>query len=166
MYTTTMALTPGRLKCELQEVEKSDVILAYGFIADKMDNWYFLLKGPDDSEYVGGEYIFHVKLGEEWPYKAPVISMITPSGRFAPGKTICIDGASSYHGTTYSPSMRLALLVVGVLSIMTDDKENGISHIHEPKEKKIEYAKKSKQFNEEWTKRNEVSWAVKKPKST
>ena len=156
-----MALTPARLKCEILEVQKSDVILGYGFAGDNKNNWYFLIRGPEKTDYDGGEYIFHVKLGEEWPFKAPVISMITPSGRFAPGKTICIDGLSSYHGSNYTPSMRLALLVVGVLSIMTDDKENGISHIHESSDKKKEYAKKSRDFNKDWSEKNNIVWEIK-----
>ena len=117
-----MARIPAaRFNREIEEINKSETIIDHCYIGDeKGRKWYFLIKGPRDSPYEGGEYVFCAELGDDWPTVAPVISLITPSGRFKPGSKICIDGASHYHANTYSAAMRLAMLLEGFVSIMVE----------------------------------------------
>ena len=51
--------------------------------------WYFLFYGMKESPYEGGTYLGQINFPEDYPFRPPDILMITPSGRFKPGKNIC-----------------------------------------------------------------------------
>jgi len=48
--------------------------------------WNFLIHGPPDSPFAGGEYHGLLLFPSEYPFKPPGIKMLTPSGRFHPDK--------------------------------------------------------------------------------
>jgi len=74
--------------------------------------WHYVIEGPPDTPYAGGH--FHgsvtvacqahwrchhskprpvcrvVKFPSEYPMKPPGVMMLTPSGRFEPGKRLCL----------------------------------------------------------------------------
>ena len=49
---------------------------------------HYCIKGPKDSVYEGGYYYGKVKFPVDFPFKPPEYYMMTPSGRFDPGKSI------------------------------------------------------------------------------
>src|SRR4029079_11993461 len=110
--------------------------------------WYFLLKGTKNSCYEGGFYIGKIALDKEYPQVGPDLYMLTPSGRFMIDQKICVT-ATKFHKDEWTPLWTIRNLLVGFESIMMDDTEHGISHIYEPIEKRIEYAKNSLEFNYE-----------------
>lgn len=108
--------------------------------------WYFLIKGPDESDYKNGYYIGKIMHNPEYPLKAPDFVMLTPSGRFMPDQKICMTN-TGFHQSDWSPLWSVHAILTGFLSIMLDDKEHGISHIFNSKEERQMYANDSIQYN-------------------
>ena len=108
--------------------------------------WYFLIKGPEFSDYINGYYIGEVLHHESYPFHSPDFVMLTPSGRFNVGTKICLSN-SSYHSSEWSAMWNIHAILTGFLSIMLDDNEKGISHIFCSKEERKFYAKNSIEYN-------------------
>lgn len=82
--------------------------------------WNFIIRGPADSPYHGGEYHGQIMFPAEYPFKPPGIKMLTPSGRFAPDKKICFS-MSDFHPGTWNPAWSVATICTGILSFMLSD---------------------------------------------
>ena len=113
--------------------------------------WYFLLEGPVDTHYEGGLYIGKVMHSPEYPFKAPDFMMLTPTGRFEIGKKICMTN-SGYHSESWSSMWNIRSILLGFISIMSDDTTSGISHIKKSKAERQVLAKESQKFNETYHK--------------
>jgi len=83
-------------------------------------HWHFLVRGPPDSVYAGGEYHGVIMFPSEYPFKPPGIKMITPSGRFTPNHKICFS-MSDYHPGTWNPAWSVATILTGLLSFMLSE---------------------------------------------
>ena len=110
--------------------------------------WYFIVKGPDFSDFKDGYYLGKIMHNPEYPLKAPDFMILTPNGRFIEDKKICLSN-SSYHSSEWSAMWNIKAILTGFLSIMLDDNENGISHIHISKEERQILAKKSIEYNKQ-----------------
>ena len=110
--------------------------------------WYFLIIGPDDSQYKDGHFIGKIMHHKEYPQKPPDYMMLTPNGRFLTDKKICITN-SGYHSDLWSPSWSITALLQGFLSVFLADDDNGISHIKQTKEQRHSHSIKSIDFNED-----------------
>ena len=108
--------------------------------------WYFLIKGPEFSDYDGGFYIGKILHNPEYPLKPPDFMMLTPNGRFMINLNICLSN-SSYHSEEWSAMWNIHAILTGFLSIFLDDSEHGISHIHDDKDKRKSYAISSIEYN-------------------
>ncbi|KAJ7483453.1 UBC-like protein [Mycena latifolia] len=82
--------------------------------------WNFLIRGPADSPFAGGEYHGVLQFPAEYPFKPPGIKMLTPSGRFHPDKKICFS-MSDFHPGTWNPAWSVATILTGLLSFMLSD---------------------------------------------
>ncbi|KAJ7262052.1 ubiquitin-conjugating enzyme/RWD-like protein [Mycena rebaudengoi] len=78
--------------------------------------WNFLIRGPSDTPFAGGEYHGVLQFPAEYPFKPPGIkasaykrSMLTPSGRFHPDKKICFS-MSDFHPGTWNPAWSVATM--------------------------------------------------------
>jgi len=83
-------------------------------------NWHFIIRGPSDSPYAGGEYHGLLMFPAEYPFKPPGIKMLTPSGRFQPDKKICFS-MSDFHPGSWNPAWSVATILTGLLSFMLAD---------------------------------------------
>jgi len=83
-------------------------------------NWNYLIRGPPDSPFEGGEYHGVLMFPPEYPFKPPGIKMLTPSGRFAPDKKICFS-MSDFHPASWNPAWSVATILTGLLSFMLSD---------------------------------------------
>ena len=110
--------------------------------------WFFLIKGPDDSDYKNGYFIGKIMYTSEYPAKPPDFMMLTPSGRFDIGKKICLSN-TGYHSSEWSPMWTMHATLTGFLSIMLDDSEHGISHIHQDKSIRQSYSNNSVLYNKQ-----------------
>jgi len=82
--------------------------------------WNYLIRGPPDSPYTGGEYHGVLLFPAEYPFKPPGIKMFTPSGRFQPDKKICFS-MSDFHPGSWNPAWSVATILTGLLSFMLTD---------------------------------------------
>lgn len=80
-------------------------------------NWHYIVRGPPDSPFAGGEYHGMIMFPPEYPFKPPGIKMFTPSGRFVPDKKICFS-MSDFHPGTWNPAWSVATILTGLLSFM------------------------------------------------
>jgi ubiquitin-conjugating enzyme E2 J2 len=111
--------------------------------------WYFIIKGPEFSEYNGGYYLGKIIHNEQYPLKPPNFYMLTPSGRFSINKKICLTN-SSYHSDQWSAMWNIKTILLGFLSIMLDNNVSGISHINEALCIKKMYANESLKYNRKY----------------
>ena len=110
--------------------------------------WYFIVKGPDFSDFKGGYYLGKIMHQPEYPLKPPDFMILTPNGRFVENKKICLSN-SGYHSNEWSAMWNIKAILTGFLSIMLDDVDNGISHIHRSKEERQVLADQSVKYNKE-----------------
>jgi len=82
--------------------------------------WNFIIRGPPDSPYAGGEFHGVLLFPSEYPFKPPGIKMFTPSGRFQPDKKICFS-MSDFHPGLWNPAWSVATILTGLLSFMLSD---------------------------------------------
>ncbi|TRM56475.1 ubiquitin-conjugating enzyme/RWD-like protein [Schizophyllum amplum] len=82
--------------------------------------WNFIIRGPPDSPFAGGEYHGQLLFPCEYPFKPPGIKMLTPSGRFYPDKKICFS-MSDFHPGSWNPAWSVATILTGLLSFMLSD---------------------------------------------
>jgi ubiquitin-conjugating enzyme E2 J2 len=111
-----------------------------------MLTWYFMIKGPEFSDYKGGYYLGKIMHNPDYPFKSPDFMMLTPSGRFMPDKQICLSN-SSYHPDEWSSMWNVKTILTGFLSIMLDDVDHGISHIKDTPENRAKMAIESIEYN-------------------
>ncbi|CAO3633128.1 unnamed protein product [Cunninghamella echinulata] len=107
--------------------------------------WHYVIRGPPDTPYHGGEYYGKLTFPTEYPYKPPAIRMSTPSGRFQPDTRLCLT-MSDFHPSLWNPSWSVATILNGLLSFMTTDENTTGSIKTTDAEKKI-YALRSHRAN-------------------
>ncbi|KAJ2864811.1 Ubiquitin-conjugating enzyme E2 6 [Coemansia erecta] len=84
--------------------------------------WHYVLTGPPDTPYEGGEYHGRLRFPSDYPYKPPAIQMITPSGRFQTNTNICMS-MSNFHPDTWNPAWSVSTILNGMLSFMVEEED-------------------------------------------
>ncbi|KAH9921723.1 UBC-like protein [Epithele typhae] len=107
--------------------------------------WNYIIRGPPDSPFAGGEYHGMLMFPSEYPFKPPGIKMLTPSGRFSPDKKICFS-MSDFHPGSWNPAWSVATILTGLLSFMLSDEMTTGSVNTTEAEKRI-YAARSHAWN-------------------
>lgn len=107
--------------------------------------WDYIIRGPPDSPYAGGEYHGQLVFPSEYPFKPPGIKMLTPSGRFQPDKKICFS-MSDFHPGTWNPAWSVATILTGLLSFMLSD-EMTTGSLNSSDDVKRAYAARSHEWN-------------------
>ncbi len=145
--TTISLICKKRLLGDMKLLKKDPLEFIDVSPDDKdMLTWYFLIKGPESSDYKNGYFIGKIMHNPEYPSKPPDFMMLTPNGRFDIGKKICLSN-TGFHSNEWSPMWTIHATLIGFLSIMLDDKEHGISHIHYSKGEREAYASNSIEYN-------------------
>ncbi|KAK1263950.1 Ubiquitin-conjugating enzyme E2 34 [Acorus gramineus] len=135
-----------RLQKEFRELCKEPIsqIVARPLPNDILE-WHYVLEGSEGTPYAGGYYHGKIKFPSDYPFKPPSISMITPNGRFAPHKKICLS-MSDFHPETWNPMWSVSSILTGLLSFMTDKSETTGSITTTDAEKR-QLARKSLVYN-------------------
>jgi ubiquitin-protein ligase len=129
-------------------------------IAQKNNNVYILIKGPEGSDFEGGEYVLHLECKDDYPFSPPTIRMLTPNGRFKTDEKICTS-FSSYHADTWSPAINFNVITLSVLSFMLDldakhvGRVDAINHLDIKK-----YAKDSQTYNKKSISIQSIHWLL------
>ncbi|CAI4413484.1 CFA_G0015480.mRNA.1.CDS.1 [Saccharomyces cerevisiae] len=87
---------------------------------DNILEWHYIITGPADTPYKGGQYHGTLTFPSDYPYKPPAIRMVTPNGRFKPNTRLCLS-MSDYHPDTWNPGWSVSTILNGLLSFMTSD---------------------------------------------
>lgn len=109
--------------------------------------WHFKFDRFDGTPYERGEYHGVVSFLPGYPHRAPSFRMLTPSGRFECGTSICTS-ASVWHESDggWSPSWSVSTLLVGLYSFMREE-SNGIGSIKMSATERRKLAEQSRAFN-------------------
>lgn len=107
--------------------------------------WHYVLEGPPDTPYFGGQYHGILKFPADYPYAPPSIRMLTPSGRFQPGMRLCLS-ISDYHPKSWNPAWSVSTILTGLMSFMVSD-EHTAGSITTSAETKKQLARASRKFN-------------------
>ena len=141
-----MSLAIKRLQRELRALQKDPVPLCIVLPSpNNMLEWHYLLFPPPDTPYQEGEYHGRIVFPAEYPYKPPAIYMDTPSGRFIPGKSICLS-MSEYHPETWNPLWSASSIISGLLSFMVENTETA-GCARTSVQEKYRLAQRSRDFN-------------------
>ncbi|WWD21265.1 hypothetical protein CI109_105749 [Kwoniella shandongensis] len=108
-------------------------------------DWHFIIRGPPDTPYEGGEYHGLIWFPSDYPFKPPDVKMFTPSGRFEIGHKICMS-MTSYHPSSWNAAWSVATILTGLLSFMLSD-EITAGAVKTTDEQKRALAKQSHTFN-------------------
>ncbi|KAF9091434.1 Ubiquitin-conjugating enzyme E2 6 [Mortierella sp. AD031] len=135
-----------RLTKEYINIQKSPP--AYLFARPLETNileWHYVLKGPPETPYFGGEYHGKLVFPADYPFKPPSIRMITPNGRFQVNTRLCLS-MSDFHPGTWNPSWSVSTILNGLLSFMSQD-ESTTGSITTSRYEKALLALRSHAFN-------------------
>ncbi|KAF7724761.1 Ubiquitin-conjugating enzyme E2 6 [Apophysomyces ossiformis] len=135
-----------RLTKEYMEIQKNPppFIVAKPLESNILE-WHYVIRGPPDTPYHGGEYYGRLTFPSDYPYKPPAIRMTTPSGRFQPDTRLCLT-MSDFHPSLWNPSWSVATILNGLLSFMTTD-ETTTGSIKTTESEKRLYAARSHKTN-------------------
>jgi ubiquitin-conjugating enzyme E2 J2 len=107
--------------------------------------WHYCIEGPSDSLYAGGTYHGKLVFPSEYPLKPPSIYMNTPSGRFSPGKSLCLS-MSDFHPETWNPMWSVSTILTGLFSFMLDTQAT-LGSVESTRSQKKTYAQQSMAHN-------------------
>lgn len=82
--------------------------------------WHYILTGPPDTPYEGGQYWGTLMFPPDYPFAPPAIRMHTPSGRFQQSTRLCLS-ISDFHPKSFNPAWEVSTILIGLLSFMTGD---------------------------------------------
>ncbi|CAO3593884.1 unnamed protein product [Absidia cylindrospora] len=135
-----------RLTKEFMELQKNPppYIVARP-VENNILEWHYVIQGPPDTPYQGGEYYGQLTFPSDYPYKPPSIRMTTPSGRFQPDTRLCLT-MSDFHPSLWNPSWSVSTILNGLLSFMTTN-ENTTGSIKTTDAEKRIYATRSHRTN-------------------
>lgn len=85
-----------------------------------MTRWHYIITGPEDTPYHGGQYWGTLVFPSNYPFAPPAIRMHTPSGRFQPSTRLCLS-ISDFHPKSFNPAWEVSTILIGLLSFMTGD---------------------------------------------
>jgi ubiquitin-protein ligase len=137
-----------RVLKEILDYKKQRETLGYGlsFSEKNLGIIYFIIRDLEE-EYKEGEYIFRISLPDDYPFRPPVVSSLTPSGRFDPGKSICLS-ISHFHSESWSPLITMEKLIYSIISTFGDNDISGMGMISTTSEVKQQLARQSRDYNQ------------------
>ncbi|KAL6940344.1 Ubiquitin-conjugating enzyme E2 6 [Hanseniaspora vineae] len=112
---------------------------------DNILEWHYVISGPPDTPFFGGEYHGTLVFPADYPFKPPAIRMITPNGRFKENTRLCLS-MSDFHPDSWNPTWSVSTILTGLLSFMTGD-ESTTGSIVTSDELKKRLALQSKYYN-------------------
>ncbi|CAN0155175.1 unnamed protein product [Ectocarpus sp. 6 AP-2014] len=110
-----------RLRKELMAIKRNPID---NIVAMPMDNnileWHYVITGTKGSPYEGGHYHGKLKFPPEYPMKPPSVMMMTPNGRFACSRRLCLS-MSDFHPESWNPMWSVSTILMGLYSFMLDN---------------------------------------------
>ncbi|KAH7821931.1 putative ubiquitin-conjugating enzyme e2 j2 [Monocercomonoides exilis] len=136
-----------RLQIELANLTKDPV---FGIVAtpkpSNIFEWHFIIAGPKDTPYFGGQYHGVLKFPQNYPFAGPEIQMFTPSGRFETNTPICTS-MSNFHPESWSTTWSVSSILVGLVSFMAEE-SHGVGSMSASDAERRKLAAQSIHFNQ------------------
>lgn len=107
--------------------------------------WYYVVRGPENTPYEGGMYLGKLVFPREFPFKPPSIYMTTPNGRFKTNTRLCLS-ISDFHPDSWNPAWSVSTILTGLLSFMIE-KSPTLGSIETTEFEQRQLAVKSLDFN-------------------
>ena len=89
-------------------------------LIDSTNRWHYILTGPPETPYEGGQYWGTLIFPPDYPFAPPAIRMHTPSGRFQPSTRLCLS-ISDFHPKSFNPAWEVSTILIGLMSFMTSE---------------------------------------------
>ncbi|EEC47060.1 predicted protein [Phaeodactylum tricornutum CCAP 1055/1] len=137
-----------RLTKELRALQKDPIRDPKITVAPNESNlleMHYVIEGSKDTEYEGGVYHGKLIFPREYPLKPPGVMMITPSGRFQPGRRLCLS-MSDFHPESWNPMWSVSTILTGLYSFMIETKPT-LGSIETTARKKRQMAAASLEYN-------------------
>ncbi|ETO36805.1 hypothetical protein RFI_00256 [Reticulomyxa filosa] len=139
----------NRLRKELKKLE-NDKSSMEAFeakpLANDIQTWHYIIKGPKDTPFEGGYYHGVLVFPKDYPYKPPSIQMLTPNGRFQTRTKLCLSN-SDFHPESWSPFWSVSNILMGFISFMCEEGTAGVGSMNSTAEHKKCLALQSLEFN-------------------
>lgn len=135
-----------RLQQDYMNLNKDPVpyIRAEPLPSDMLE-WHYVIKGPEDTPYLGGYYHGTLIFTQQYPFKPPSIYIATPNGRFEINRRLCLS-ISDYHPDEWNPAWCVSSILTGLLSFMLENTQ-ALGTIETSTMAKLDYARKSLAYN-------------------
>ena len=119
--------TIKRLTKDIREMIKNPLDqdgIYYKHDESNMLQGYAFINGPNDSQYIGGNYFFKFNFPYDYPHQPPKVEFITNDGitRFHPnlyknGK-VCLSILNTWRGEQWSGCQSIRTILLTIISIM------------------------------------------------
>ncbi|PVU88566.1 hypothetical protein BB561_005777 [Smittium simulii] len=86
--------------------------------------WHFMIEGPKDTVYEGGQYHGKLVLPAQYPHKPPKLIFLTKNGRFETNVRICLS-ITDYHPESWQPSWGIRTLLTALIGFFP---ASGVGH--------------------------------------
>jgi ubiquitin-conjugating enzyme E2 J2 len=106
---------------------------------------HYVMEGSPGTPYEGGVYHGKLLFPKEYPLKPPSVLMLTPNGRFQPGRRLCLS-MSDFHPETWNPMWCVSTILTGLYSFMIESKPT-LGSIETTYRKKQQLAASSLEYN-------------------
>lgn len=135
-----------RLRKELMAIKRNPVdnIVAVPLDSNILE-WHYVITGTAGSPYEGGHYHGKLRFPPEYPMKPPSVTMLTPNGRFACARRLCLS-MSDFHPESWNPMWSVSTILMGLYSFMLDSASTLGSVMSSTGQKK-KFAAESLEFN-------------------
>ncbi|CAN0384051.1 unnamed protein product [Ascophyllum nodosum] len=135
-----------RLRKELMAIKRTPVdnIVAAPLESNILE-WHYVITGTKGSPYEGGFYHGKLKFPPEYPMKPPSVMMLTPNGRFACSRRLCLS-MSDFHPESWNPMWSVSTILMGLYSFMLDTTAT-LGSVTSTTAQKKKFAAESLEFN-------------------
>jgi ubiquitin-conjugating enzyme E2 J2 len=80
---------------------------------------HYVIEGSEGTPYAGGIYHGKLLFPKDYPLKPPGVIMLTPTGRFQPGRRLCLS-MSDFHPESWNPMWSVSTILTGLYSFMLE----------------------------------------------
>lgn len=145
-----MDMCTRRLTKELKALQKDPIRDPRIVVAPNESNlleMHYVIEGSKDTPYEGGVYHGKLIFPKEYPLKPPSVIMLTPSGRFQPGRRLCLS-MSDFHPESWNPMWSVSTILTGLYSFMIESNPT-LGSVETSSRKKRQLAANSLKYNVE-----------------
>lgn len=124
--------TIRRINRELSEIQTNPSShWAIQTVGDNLLEYHFTIRGPPGTDFEGGLYHGRLLLPFNYPFAAPSIMLLNPSGRFEVGKKVCLS-MTSFHSELWQPAWGIRTMIEALRSFFPTPGDGAIGALDWP----------------------------------